>query len=284
MKRQTIQISIFTLMWIVATGCASTIAQELTQKAQPVVSDVNSVMDKLNKSTLALESYQADIEYKFIQPVLFDSQTLRKGFLYYAKKDGKPNFRVNFLTLQQDQEKPKQYIEQYVILDGSLISAKTRQLKGYWLVYIDHQIKEMKYYQLAEPAEPNKPFDVFELIGKNLPIVGFSRPEELKKQFIVSIAEPNKVESKDLIQVHLDIKPNSIYKDDYKYIDFWIEKKIFLPVKIVAVTTEDDIYEIKLLNPKINAGITPNIFDFTVPKGFDEPQVFPLKGNPGNGS
>jgi hypothetical protein len=295
MKKQTLQVSGFIILWLIAAGCANTIAQELTpnvnadihdvnnaQSKKTDVRDVNTVLEKLHKSTLALTSYETQIEFKFTQPVLFDSQTLKKGFLYYTKKNDKPNFRVNFNTLKQDEQDEKKYIEQWIVLDGSVISTKDRQLKGTWLVFIDYATKELKYYQLTEPAQSNEPIDVFELISRNLPIVGFSRPEDLKKQFEVSIAEPNKEDSADFIKIHLDTRPGSDYKDDYQYIDFWIDKAIFLPVKIVAITTEDDIYEIKFLKPQKNAVIKTDVFDFTVPKGFAEPEIFLHNENTNN--
>ncbi len=112
--------------------------------------------------------------------------------------------------------------------------------------------------------------------------MGFTRPQELKKQFEVSLVKQPAAESADTIWLHLAVKPASDYKNDYRYIDFWLDKTLFLPVKIVTVTTEEDIYEIKLLKPKINTSIAADIFDFTIPKGFNEPQVTPLKEKTNN--
>ena len=70
---------------------------------------------------------------------------------------------------------------------------------------------------------------------------------------------------------------NSIYKDDYTFIDFWIDRKLNLPAKVVAVTTEEDIYEIKFLQPKVNKAINKKVFDFEIPKKFGEPEIIPLK-------
>jgi hypothetical protein len=82
--------------------------------------------------------------------------------------------------------------------------------------------------------------------------------------------------------LHLRVKPNSIYKDDYISIDFWIDKKLDLPAKIIAVKSEPeppygDIEEIKFLNPKVNKGIEKKIFELKIPKGFGEPEILPLE-------
>ena len=262
-----------------ASGCteASQKRQQEIQKDNPL----DTLLERLNKTTSGLKSYQSQVEYNFRQPVL-ESESLRKGVLYYARSDGKSALSINFNTLKQDDEKEQKYIEQYIVLDGALLTHTDQELKGIWLAHLDHQIKEVKYYQLAEPNDPNKSTDVFELAGKNLPMLGFSKIEDLEKQFEVKLIEKKKDEAEDFIQVHLKVKPNSIYKDDYVSIDFWIDQKLGLPAKIVAVTSEPeppfgDIKEIKFLKPKVNKGIDKKIFEVKIPRGFGEPEVLPLE-------
>ena len=224
------------------------------------IDPVDAVLEQLNKKTSELESYQGQIEYKFIQPLL-ESETLRKGVLYYAKFGAKSALRINFGTLKQDDEREQQYIENF-IFDGT------------WLTQIDYQIKAVKRYQVAEP---NKPVDAFDVANRNLPMLGFTRIKDLKKQFEVELVEQETAQANIFIQVRLKVKPNSIYKDDYISIDFWIDKKLGLPAKVVAVSTEEDIYQIKFLKPKLNAGIDKKVFDFEIPQGFGEPEIIPLK-------
>ena len=222
---------------------------------------VEAVLKQLNQKTKQLKSYQARIEYRFTQP-LFESETLRKGVLYYARFDKKKTaLRINFQTLKQDDEKEQKYIEHFIF-------------DGVWLTHIDYQIKTVRCHQLAEP---NKPVDAFDLAGKNLPIIGFAKIKDLKKQFDIKLIEPRKDEPKNFIHLYLKVKPGSIYKDDYTHIDFWIDKKLGLPAKIVAVSTEQDIYQIKLLKPKVNKRMDKKVFEFKIPRGFGKPEIIPLK-------
>ena len=281
---QRIVTKIALVMLCAAGTCWASLCDEISEtscqqntKADPV----DAVLEKLNKRTLEIESYQGQIEYKYTQPLL-ESEALRKGVLYYLKSGSEPVLRINFDTLKQEDEKEQKYIEQYIVLGGARLTHPDYRFTGVWLVQIDYQIEEVKYYQLAEPNDPNEPFDVFRLASRNLPMLGFTEIDDLKKEFEIELVEQKKTEPADFIQVHLKVKPNSIYKDDYVSIDFWIDQKVGLPVKVVAVKTEPeppfgDIYEIKFLNSKVNKGIDKRVFEFKIPRGFGEPEIIPLK-------
>jgi outer membrane lipoprotein-sorting protein len=273
----------FIVLWATgiswASGCIEVPKEQ--QQENPKDDPVNIVLENLNKTTLSLKSYQSQIEYKYVQPLL-ESEALHKGVFYYTRSNGQSALSINFNILKQDDEKEQKNIEQYYILDGDRLPLADHELKGIWLAHLDYQIKEVKYYQLAEPNDSNKSTDVFELASKKLPMLGFSKIEDLKKQFEITLVESKKTEPEDFIQVHLKVKPNSIYKDDYISIDFWIDKKLNLPAKIIAVKSEPeppygDIEEIKFLKPKVNQNIDNKVFDLKIPKGFGEPEVLPLE-------
>ena len=173
------------------------------------------------------------------------------------------------------------------------------QFDGIWLTHIDHQLKTVECRQLAEPADPNeqadadKPMDPFDLVTRNFPIVGFTKVDDLKKEFEIKLVEqkekephpvvPAKAGIHDFIHLHLKVKPNSVYKDDYTTIDFWMDKKLGLPARIIAVATTDDanlqgdIYQLKFVKPKINKKIDKKVFGIKIPRGFGKPELFPLK-------
>ena len=229
---------------------------------------VDTVLKRLKQKTTNLKSYQARVDYLFRQPSLFDSKTLRKGVLYYQKFDKRSKLRVNFQTLKQDDEKEQKYAEHFIF-------------DGVWLTRIDYQIKASESRQLTEP---NKPVDAFALASKNLPIIGFTKIEDLKKQFKIKLVKQEKDKPESFIHLHLKVKPDSIYKNDYTSIDFWIDKKLGLPAKVVAVSTEPatepaeqkDVYEIKLLKPKVNKKMGRKVFEVKIPDGFSK-EIIPLK-------
>jgi outer membrane lipoprotein-sorting protein len=255
-------ITIIALSLLVSAGiCQSVQAEENGKpdceiKKQP--DPLDKVLNQLKLSTEKLKSYQANVEYLFKQPSLFDSQQLRKGKIYYKKIGKGSKLRMNFETLKQDDEKQQKYPEHFI-------------LDGIWLTQIDYKLKTATRYQTTDPnslEDPNKPIDAFELLSRNFPIVGFSKTEDLKEQFEITLLLQDETEPSPFIALHLKVKPDSVYKDDYTTMDFWIDKKNHLPAKITAISVEEDIYEIKLLKPKINKAIASKIFNFKIPKGF----------------
>ena len=239
-----------------AGGCKKSCAVTSQEKE---ISPVETVLKQLNQKVSELQSYQCRIEYLFSQPLL-ESETLRKGILYYARFNGKTVLRINFQTLKQDDEKEEKYIEHFIF-------------DGVWLTRVDYQIKTVERRQLAEP---NKPIDAFDLVRSNFPLIGFGRGEDLKKEFEIKLVEQQGGKAGDFVQLHLIAKPDSVYKDDYTSIDFWIDKKVHLPAKIVAVSTEEDIYRLKFLKAEVNKKVEKEVFEFKIPRDFSK-EVIPLK-------
>jgi hypothetical protein len=282
-RKNMIKLILFVLYMAGAGWAGECTENTQTQPKTPKNDTVEAVLEQLNKTTTELKSFQCRIEYQYSQPLL-ESERLSKGTLYYLRSGKTSAMRINFDTLQQDDEKERKYVDQYIFLDGSELPHPVRQFKGIWLVHLDYENEQATYYQLAEPNDPNVSTDVFDLVGREMPMLGFSKISELKKQFDISLIEQKKPSTKDFTQVHLDVKPNSIYKDDFASIDFWIDKKLGLPVKIIAVKTEPeppfgDIEQIKLLNSKVNKDIDRNVFKFKIPESFGEPEITPLSKN-----
>jgi len=246
------------------SGCQSHQRKTQKHKSQVIMRDTSdercaTILRRLKDATAGLESYQCRIEYLFSQP-LFESQTLRKGVLYYRKTGDKSALRINFETLKQDDEAEQKYIEQY-LFDGA------------WLTHIDYRIKQVKRYQ---QAEPNEPVNAFDLVRHNFPIIGFAEAGELEKDFEIELLEPPQGRTRHFVQLRLMVKPGSVYKDDYKSVELRIDKKLNLPAKITATSTQEDIYQIQLLEPKVNKEIDKKLFEYNIPKGFDV-QVTPLE-------
>jgi len=277
MKINSVSISVMLVM----AGALGAWGQVCREQDLSEKSAVDVVLEQLNKKTRELKSYECQIERKYVQP-LYESQTIYKGMLYYMRSGGKSALRVNFTTVKVEDQKERKAVEQYIMLDGAWLDHSDRQLKGVWLAHIEHQLKEVKYYQLAEPEDSNDSINVFDLVSDYLPMLGFNRTEELKKQFEVDLVEQKKGESEGFAHVSLKVKPNSAYKEGFLSIDIWIVDKMGLPVKVRAVKTEPDppygdIVETRFLNPKVNKDMSRKTFKFKIPRGFGRPEIIPLR-------
>jgi outer membrane lipoprotein-sorting protein len=148
--------------------------------------------------------------------------------------------------------------------------------------------------QKRQLAEANEPIDAFELAKRNFPLIGFDKTEDLQQQFDINLIGPATArhvyslsdpcgayaetsEPNGLTHLHLKVKADSQYKDDYKSVEVWIDRQLMLPAKISAVSTEGDIYEISFIKPKANETIDEKVFEFTIPDGFGKPEIIPLK-------
>jgi len=221
---------------------------------------IEKILKDLGKKTAKLTSYKGKIKYIFRQPLL-DSRTVREGMIYYHKSEKTSMLRINFTSLKQDDE-PKQKYREYYIFDGV------------WLTRIDYQVKSVQKRQMTEP---NQPEDAFELARRHFPIIGFGKNEQLKKQFEIKLLPREKKGDTELIHLHLKVKPESIYTEDYKSLDFWIDTSHGLAVKTIAYTTEQDVYEICFSDAVINKKLDTDVFNYKVPESFGEPEVIPLK-------
>lgn len=217
-------------------------------------SSLGQLLDKINVAAKNLKSCQAEMDYLFIQePELLDSRTFRKGTLYYRKDDKGSVVRINLDTVKQDDTEEKQQKEHYLF-------------DGVWLTKIDYKMRQIDQYQQV-PAD--KPADVFEYISHNFPIVGFTGTEILQKQFQICLVPP-KEDEKGLEHLLLKVRPDSVYKDDYTQIDLWIDGTLNLPVRMVSLSIQGDIYDLKLSKPEINKSLPDKIFVIDAPSDFSK--------------
>ncbi len=220
--------------------------------AESPAESLDQILNKMAHSVASLNSLQADVQYLFIQdPELLDARTLRKGILYYSKKDQKSLLRISFNTVQQDDEDPQLRPEHYLF-------------DGVWLTKIDTEMETIDLYQKA-PAD--QPVGVFEFISHNFPMVGFTDPKKLEKEFEISL-EASEKDPNQPYHLSLNVREDSMYKEDYTEIEVWVSPRTWLPERLIAISVQGDIYELEWHNPQINKTIAPDFFTVETPAHF----------------
>ncbi len=199
-------------------------------------------------------SIECDISYIYTQqPGLLDAETRREGKLYYQKDKKGEVLLIAFDTVSYDGSDPQP--EKLVY-----------RFDGIWLVRMDRKLKKIDYYQQA-PAQ--NPLDVFRFISHNFPIVGFADIDFIREQFDLALKkEPEKDSNYFIIQMLT--KKDSAYRDDYLSIDLYADKCLALPVRFVAEAANEDLYDIRLEDVKLNKKLKNAVFLIEKPDNFIE--------------
>ena len=227
---------------------------------------VDSILKRLCQKTSELKTYQCQIQYLVSQTVL-EAETLSKGTLYCQTTGRKSKLRVNFETIKRDDGREQKHVLQYIF-------------DGVWLTVIDYQLEQVTKRQVAEPNEAD---DVWEFVGRYFPVIAFRKIEDLRRQFEMSLVEDSRIETDRFARLHLEVKPDSVYREDYISIELWIDKTVYLPHKIIAVSTEPegafekDIYQISFQKHKVNKKLKKGVFELNVPRRFGKPEIIPLE-------
>ncbi|MHC4925981.1 MAG: LolA family protein [Planctomycetota bacterium] len=225
---------------------------EAPEDPNTVDAHLSQIFANIKSATEALKTCETEITYLFIQdPELLDSRNLRTGMLYYRKGD-KSELRIRFETLKQDDFEAQKRIEDYYF-------------DGVWLIHVDHKLEQINEYQQAPEG---KPVGIFELINRQFPLIGFSGVETLQKDFDIAIAKNGDNKSKSTIQLLLTVKKDSEYSKEYTKIDFWIDRATFLPSRIKAYKTQDDVNDIRFSGTKINKNLKKAVFKIETPAHF----------------
>jgi hypothetical protein len=261
------KISISALMLIIVVSfcqgstCSAASTKKVKDAAKKPLSKIDEILFKLNFQNAKLRTYQAKIDYLYIQdPELLDSRITRTGDIFYKKDSKASKLIIEFDTFKQDDEKKEKRKEVYFF-------------DGVWLKVIDYKNKTVNSYQKAKTG---KPVDAFELISRDFPMIGFNNKDDLRKNFDISMHKLEKNSKDKQIRLKLVVKKGYSYAKNYTSVDFRIDEKTFLPARIITTSTEGDIYDIKLYSSKINKNLKDSVFKLETPGKFRE-NIHPIK-------
>jgi len=218
-------------------------------------SELDKILANLRKQNSLIETYQARIEYIYIEdPDWAPTKTTRKGDIYYKKANKRSTLLIRFESMRLDDEEPEKRKVEYLF-------------DGVWLKIVDHQNETVNSYQ---KSKKDKPVDAFELISRDFPLIGFTGKDDLRKNFEISLSGEEENSGKTAVKLILKPKKGSNYAKNYSNIDFYIDKRTFLPVRMITCSTEGDIYDIALLYAKINKKLKDAVFRLETPSHFIE--------------
>ncbi len=234
-------------------------AQEPTCCAKAAKDDICTDAAKLLKAVAEkgekLKSFSSNIMYSLTEdPDIFETTTVYTGTFRYLRTDKRQYAMIDFTTRQED-ELPREKYQQRYIFDGV------------WLTRIDYQLKQVNRDQLAPE---DKPENVFTLISKDFPLIGFSGVDTLSGCYDIKLIEPVKGE-KDVCRLSLSPKEKPDTEIKYSDIQFGIDRVTLLPKSIRAVSSLDNsICVIELDGAAVDVKLDEKLFKLTIPDGFTQ--------------
>jgi outer membrane lipoprotein-sorting protein len=244
-----------TLSLIIFALCSTALAcGDLNTSAGSEPNKVDVVLDHLQKTSQSIKTYQAKVVYLNKQ-TLPETQELMTG-MFYFKGDGSSKIRVCFNTAKFEDQPIEQIREEYIF-------------DGIDLTRVNYKLKTVEIRRLSEP---NHPLDAFELASRYWPIIGFAKVDQLKNDFDISLVG----QTKGMVQLRLITKPSSRYADDYVNMDFYIDTEKWLPLRMVATSPDEIIYDFQLEKAVLNEKFADDVFNIEVPANFDK-NVIPLE-------
>ncbi len=220
-----------------------------------VSAKLNKLLDKVEKASVKLKSFEANMTYKQIQP-LIETMVKRNGRLYYQVKGNTVQARIHFADfLQQDMDdeepaRPVKFDEDYVF-------------DGMWVTRINARTKTIQKWQVARKKSNRNAFR----LGKGpFPLPFALKKADMIKEFAITQMRADPNDPDNSLHLMLKPRPKSSYAKDYVQLDLWLSKKLFVPVQIRFEKGGDncEINTVSWDDIKIDKKISPKIF--TVPQ------------------
>lgn len=235
------------IICLFAFSVACVFAKEACCNSDPL--DVGGIIAKITEKGEKLDSFTSNIIYSLTEdPEIFETTTIYTGTFRYLKTEKRQYAMIDFVTRQEDELPIEDYHQRYLF-------------DGVWLTRVDYQLKQVNRDQLAPEDEPE---DVFELISKDFPLMGFSGADKLSDSYDIKLEQ-----SDDAFAYKLRLEPKEDAEVKYSDIEFVIDKRNFLPQTITSTSVSDDsICNIELDGGEVNSKLDEKIFKLDIPEDF----------------
>jgi outer membrane lipoprotein-sorting protein len=210
---------------------------------------VDAILDRLEKEGKDIKDLTANVNQELYQIIPDDRQTKRGVVRYRAARNGQdPKFMIYFDTLIHDDLKLNQ--KEWFCFDGKWFREIREQTKG----AIDREV-----------VADGEKFDAFKLGEGPFPLPFGQKKSEILKEFDVTLAARAKDDPADTDHLVMVPKKNGKFVKKYKKLEFWVERKDSLPVRVVSHDTHSNIITANFSEIKINTGIADRELWIDVP-------------------
>ena len=226
-------------------------AGQAAESARPTIdSKVESILDKLEAGGDEVVDLHCKVEYSVIDTLNLDEYT-KYGEIRYLRDEPNPRFIVHFDkrvqggTVNRDKE--------WWLFDGR------------WLWEVNAGSRQVRKQEMVRPGER---IDFFDIETTPFPLPFGQKKDQILKNFNVTLEAPTPSDPPDTDHLHCVPKPTWRLAGEYDSFDFYIDKKLHLPRRIVAT-------ERKAL--KILTSSFPDLSAASINRGIDRDTFKPLK-------
>lgn len=239
----------------VTTMCAATQTADTQPAAtQQAAGDprVHTVLQLLEKRGEAIKDLTAGIQWQTLDSII-NALDVKIGTLYFKRDKPHDKFLVRFeKTIADEQviEKPEEHL-----------------FDGQWYTEKREATKTIIRREISRPGEK---YDPFKLGEGPFPLPFGQKESEILDTFDVTYVAPAKDDPQN--SVHLKLLPRATsgdMQDKYSEMHFYVDKRLDLPVKVVAKQKDDKVITVLFTDTKVNSGIAGSTFTLVLPK--DDP-------------
>ncbi len=219
-----------------------------TQSAGQAEPKVHTILQQLELRGDSIKDLKAKIEWQILDRVIDDKQA-KFGDLSFKRDKPHDKFLVKFgRTVVEDQviDKPEEHL-----------------FDGRWYIEKREATKSVIKREIVRPGEE---FDPFKLGQGPFPLPFGQKESEILNKFQVSYVEPAKDDPANSAHLKLLPKPGAQdMADKYNELHFFVDKKLDLPVKVVADQKDDKLVTVTFSDIQVNTGLPGSAFTIQVP-------------------
>lgn len=264
-------ITVLSAIWLLTaqsqatptTTTAATAPATMPVTTRPAVSnEIERILDRLEKKRTKIKDLEAKLVYADFNKVIVE-KTIRDGMIRFkaATAKGQARFMVHFRTIRYEDEPKPKLRRKWYCFDGR----RLRIVKERGKSVVDREV-----------VKPGATIDPFAL-GGPFPVPFGHKKSEMLKHFQISLIPPTKQEKGKIDHLLLTPWPRTKLAKEYKRIEYWVDRKLDLPTKIVS----EDHHKVEITATfskiKLNKKLKDKDLWKQVPRGYTHEIIYPGK-------
>ncbi len=239
----------FVVIFAIALA-GSVLAQTQPTTQSAVDPQIDQILDELHARGGTLKEFTADISETDTDAIMGNTTTKTGKVWYQIKPAGDVRMRILFDKKQVGNKPAHDERREYLLDGGSLIDRD----------YPAHiEVKR-------DVSRPGEKVNLFQLGKGPLPLPIGQDKKDVHDQFDVTLVPATKDDPAGTVHLQLTPKPGTDLARKFNVLDFFIDRKLGMPVRIHTVDAKQSMeQQIDLQNLKVNP--TPGLgdADFTLP-------------------